>query len=199
MKTPDKQFTKFLLKYFPEGSKGVFIEAGANTGYAGSVCYELEYSYDWTGINIEPNPYCFKELKVTRPNCINANYALSFRAGTVTFTFPTNGPRGNFAGQGSIIFKPQHWNGRPTVEIEVNTIRLEELIKIYNVSHIDLFVLDVEGAELDALRGMGQKILPSVICVEDDKISKEELNDMLVGIGYKKESNYKNNSIFKRA
>ena len=133
MGAPDKQFTNFLLKYFSKDNKGFFIEAGANTGYARSVCYILEYSYGWTGINVEPNPHCFKELEVARPNCINVNYALSFKSGTVTFTYPADGPKANFSGQGSIIFKSQHWDDRPTIEIEVNTIRLEELVKIYNV------------------------------------------------------------------
>lgn len=196
MNEPDINFTDFLLKYINPKREGFFIEAGANTGYAGSVCYWLEHKYRWSGMNIEPNPFCFEELQKTRPKSINLNYGLYHSAGELVFTMPINGPRKYFAGQGSVVFKPNHWGKRPTKSFPVKVERLDTLLKVHNISKIDLMVLDVEGSELDAIQGFGEKALPVFLCIEDDKVNKKSLDSLLSDLNYTYINKYKNNSLY---
>lgn len=196
---PDRQFTNFLFdNFFKHVPNGFFIEAGANTGYEGSVCWHLEHDYGWTGMNIECNSHCFLQLVKTRPGCINVNKALSDREKDMVFTFPTDGPRKLFAGQGSVIFKPNHWNGRPTKQVKVKSTTLRKLLGSYDIKSVDLLVLDVEGCELEALAGLnGSEVMPSVFCIEDDKINLIDLSNIMTNWGYKKfNKRYKNNTVY---
>ncbi len=52
-------------------------------------------------------------------------------------------------------------------------------------SVIDLFVLDVEGYELNVIEGMKEsKFLPTIICVEHPLVGVEKLNLVLGELGY---------------
>ena len=200
MKVPDIEFTNFIMsKFFNNKRDGVFIEAGANTGYEGSVCWELENTFGWSGVNIECNPHCFKELIKNRPRCLNIQAALSNKFEQCVFNFPTDGPRKLFAGQGSVIFNKTHWNGRPVDSCVVNTLTLEYILRKHSINNVDVLVLDVEGAEINALSGLtGSDVLPTVICVEDDKVDMRALDATLYELGYTKANKrYKNNGVYK--
>jgi len=48
-------------------------------------------------------------------------------------------------------------------EIEVPVLRLDEYMAAESIHHLDLLKLDVEGAELSALQGLGDRLEPSVV------------------------------------
>jgi len=199
MKEPDKKYTDFLVgNFFEDKPPGFFIEAGANTGYAGSVCWHLENDYGWSGMNIECNPHCFAELEKNRPNCINVSRALSAREEELVFTFPIDGPRKLFAGQGSVVFNRGHWGERPSRQITVKSISLRELLTKHDIKVVDLLVLDVEGHELSVLAGLnGSKVMPAVIAIEDSKIDVVKLDSIMEEWGYKKfPERYEDNKIY---
>lgn len=202
MYVPDEKFTDFIFKNFLKNKHGgFFIEVGAYDGYEGSVCYVLEDKYGWTGINIEPNPVLFKELVEKRPNCINLRYALSSKEYITKLVYPASAPRKERAAASSIVLDNSWgpWKNKPMKEFSnIQTKLLKDLLEQYNTSCVDLLVLDIEGAEIDALEGLsGSKVLPKVIVMEDDKISKEKSSILLTSMRYKESTKrYKNNGVW---
>lgn len=209
MNTSDSKFTNFLLRYINPKKKGFFLECGANDGIAGSPCFELERDYDWIGINVEANKYCYPNLLKNRPKSKNILGALNDYNGHVEFTLPLDGPRRKQAGQSSLIYKHGHWKNhgkiRSTETFIVECFTYDYLIEKIRADRIDLFVLDVEGAEINVLKGM-TKVFPVYLCVEDDHFDdhqedlpfiQEEYLGLIESKGYGFVSKYRNNSLWR--
>ena len=191
-----------LSKYFPDKRGGFFIEAGAYDGGRSSVCRPLEYDFGWTGINVEPNPHCFAQLVANRPNCTNINAALSDKSGTAKFTVHLTQRKGRRA-QGSLKHLPEHLeqlkklSGNKFEEFEVRTMTFKQLVE--GVKKIDMFVLDVEGYELQVIDSMHScSVLPSVMFVEDDHLPSSELMDRMEVLGYHQDGRDDHNIFFVR-
>jgi FkbM family methyltransferase len=193
------KLTEALLKRFPWLRKhkgGTFIECGANDGKFISTCRWFEAKNEWHGINIECNPYCFSALKKNRPNCLNLKYALSDADDEeVEFMLPLNESdnKNKMTGRGSIVFKHKWeiWDTLKRGELrlerhKVNTITYKTLIERHGITEVDLFVLDIEGNELAALRGIQDcPVLPRVFCIETHQVGAEEALALLRPYGYK--------------
>jgi hypothetical protein len=97
------QLDEFLFKrYFPDVNiRGIFVECGANDGYAGSNCKFFEDTLKWSGYNIEPTPETFKLLEQKRPHCRNFNLAFSDHCGEVSFAL-TESADDNVAYHGAV-------------------------------------------------------------------------------------------------
>ena len=191
---------KFIFDQAPfllDRNQGVFVECGANDGQYVNVCHELS-KIGWIGINIECNPYCFKKLLRNRPNEINIPFALSeqdFRQ--VEFYIPRKDPSGRdkLTGNASII-KLSEWGNRQLETIKVWTITFDMLCELYHIEEVDLFVLDVEGYEHVALKGIN-KILPHVFCIEWFR-DKANIEKWLKDKGYVIKGEFKGNVVASR-
>jgi len=190
--------------YFTGVRGGFFIEAGASDGVEENCCKAFEESLDWTGINVEPSPVNFELLQVARPGAINVRAALSDRDGSATFTNALHPERGARFGNGSLSHTEDHIEelvaGGCTFEtFDVETVRYDTLLARHGIERVDLFVLDVEGHELSALRGMeGTHIWPQVFCVEFGNIGLESLCRKLEAWGYRFDFTAFNNAYFHR-
>ena len=79
----------------------------------------------------------------------------------------------------------------------VATKTYKTIIEENHITNLDLMVLDVEGNEPKAMKGMlGCKVLPAVFCVETNHCEKSEINSLLKELGYKFDYKSKINSIF---
>lgn len=153
--------------------KGVIIECGASNGLEMNVSYKFEKDWDWKCINIEPSATTFCGLIKNRPKSFkNLNIALSSSNGTVDFY---DNPEACFAdglsGLGSIHM--EQWDIYPNKNVVKTTVpckTYDTLIDMLNLDRVDLFILDVEGHELEVLNGV-TRILPKVLVVEIDKIA----------------------------
>lgn len=171
---------KYYDRLFGGKRNGVFIECGAIDGIRNNHCIFLQKQHKWTGYNFEPNKYSFELLRKNRPNDTNIPLALSDKNEVATFKLPI-GKKTN--GGGSI---KDGVRDDISEEFEVSTIRYEDFILEYNVEKIDLMVLDVEGNELEVIKGFGEtKILPKILMIEVNKINTVELNNLLSNLGYK--------------
>jgi FkbM family methyltransferase len=162
-----------LYEEFPEIKdikNGFFFECGANDGIYYSVCHDLEASLGWTGINVECNPFVWEDLQKNRPNCINLNYALSNTDNKeLAFMIPRNDHenRDLKTGNASLHFLPVHWRGLKIDSFTVKTISIPTILEKYNVDHIDIFALDVEGHEKTVLQDLSAwKVKPEIFCIE---------------------------------
>jgi len=198
MEEPDREFyNKIKNKYFPEKKNGFFIECGANNGIAGSPTYLFETEQDWTGICIEPNPYCWKELQENRPNSKCYQKALSSSLAHTSLYIPEGATRGKQAGGGTLN-KEIH-KGRELEKVTVITFTYDQLIKIEEIKHVDLFILDVEGAELDVIAGIYDcEVLPEVWVIEYSKVDPNTLNEKMIKLGYAWDDVHKDNYFYRR-
>jgi len=80
----------------------------------------------------------------------------------------------------------------------VDTIQFIDLYNKHSLSNIDLFVLDVEGHEIEALKGivvLPLTALPKVFCIEYTISGDNEINNILSPY-YNFHSKYTHNAFF---
>ncbi len=132
-----------LEKVFPDVTDGYFVDIGSGHGTIGSNSRALEQR-GWRGICIDPFPIymegrtctMFKEVVFSKPGLL-----MTFRAA------------GGFGGVGDTLAK---WNrtaaSAPTVTVK--TVTLDDILARAGAPQFIQYVsLDIEGAELEALRG----------------------------------------------
>jgi FkbM family methyltransferase len=184
---PSICFTDTVLKHLPQ-SPGTFIEVGANNGYSQSNTYYLERFKHWKGILIEPIPELYKECVKERKRSQVFNCALVADNYKEDFIEIYN------ASLMSIIksslskeLEQQHLQKAAGFErdikldiIKVPARTLTSVIEESNIKDIDFFSLDVEGYEIEVLKGLDfDKFAPTFILVEANK--ERELDDLLSG------------------
>lgn len=152
------------LKKFMNFSYGFFIETGANDGKNQSNTLYFELYKDWTGILIEPIPELAALCRRNRPKCIVENCAL------VEFEFEEPVVEMWHCGlmslvKGALKSEEAELNHikkgisiqsevENTYLIKVPAVTLTSVLEKYDVSQVDLFSLDVEGFELNVLKGL---------------------------------------------
>ncbi|WP_440652118.1 FkbM family methyltransferase [Candidatus Pelagibacter sp. HIMB1542] len=83
---------------------------------------------------------------------------------------------------------------RATDFIEVSTITIKSIMKMYNIENIPLLKIDIEGAEIEVIENiLMDNIKPKQICVEFDELNKFNYHgkkrfikttDLLIDAGY---------------
>jgi len=139
--------------------KGV-LHVGANRGEEFPVYMELGIKKQ---IWVEAHPIIFQQLKVNvsdNPEAICWNACIGDVNGKrVNFHVSNNGSQSS-----SILELGTHLTAHPEVryieDIEMKTVRLEKLLsdKFVNPSNYDFLNIDLQGAELLALKGLGDYI-----------------------------------------
>lgn len=204
---------KYLFEslFIDKKSPGFFIEAGAYDGVTESTCKFFEETFGWSGINIEPDPIHYSRLINNRPNSINLNIGLGSPKNTEKILpfIAVEHPPGKhavdkrFLGHGSCNLSIEHskWlldNGYTLVNESILIKSINSIIQEHSVSNIDLFVLDVEGYELEVIEGLKTcKVLPKVMCVEWVNENRHAIIDTLTSLNYIFHSQYTQNLIFK--
>lgn len=192
-------------QYFADDRRdGVFVECGAFDGQTESTCKFFEETLGWRGVNLEPSPPIFRRLLRNRPRSLNVQAALSDRDGEATFTGIVHPDFGEFCTNGSLRHGEDHMGqmrkaGWQTREYAVRTTTWRRLVVDAGLTHVDLLVLDVEGAELQVLAGMaGCPVLPCVICVEHGHLGVPRMREAVEPLGYRYDGSRDVNSFFIR-
>lgn len=155
---------------------GVFVEAGANDGFRQSNTYYFEKLRNWSGLLIEPVPELAAECRRNRRSAV-------VEAALVSAGFSGQTVEINFAGLMSTVTGMLGDEAATAAHVETG-VRVQQLQQSYSLrvpartlssildeaqlkSDIDLLSLDVEGGELEALRGLDfTRHAPRFICVE---------------------------------
>lgn len=147
-------------------SPGYFVELGANDGISQSNTKHLEMFHGWRGVLIEPYPGNFEKLRKTRSSSSHFE-----NAACVSFEFPKDEMELTFSnlmttpmeGSSDVVNRKLHaesgrkWlRGRETVKTFLAKARTltSILMEAKAPPVIELLSLDVEGGEIEVLKGV---------------------------------------------
>jgi len=135
---------------------GVFVELGANDGRKGTNTIFLEHCLGWRGLLIEGQPTTFEKLRAFRraPSAAKLATAVCETHGHIDFYNKSQAT----AGIPSLmtVTHRRRWHNRADSRAltSVPCGPLGDWLRLLGVAQVDLFVLDVEGAELMVLRSL---------------------------------------------
>jgi FkbM family methyltransferase len=158
---------RILDAIFHLRSKGNCVEIGANDGITDSMTYHFELM-GWNCLLVEPIPDLARKISEKR-NCIVKNFAASSTEGEASFTIAEDalGMSGFelTRGQRQAITRA----GGTSKEIKVRRKTLDGILEESNFSNIDFISIDVEGHELEVLKGFSlEKFAPRIVLLEDN-------------------------------
>jgi len=189
-------------RYFKNKFNGISIEAGAGDGLIENCTKFFEENYNWKTINIEPLPNIFKKLEINRPNSVNLNIALSNNEDTKIIRNYKHPILNYDWGNASLNHTDNHRSQLEQmcginnyIEHTVKCKTYKQIINELNITHLDLFVLDVEGHEEQVLEGLEScHILPDIFVIEHG--IKQITNSNILNTKYKLDCSYFNNSYY---
>ena len=175
---------------------GFFIEIGANNGVAQSNTKHFELFHNWRGILVEPHPGNFERLRVTRRRS-----TIAVNAACVSFDYPRKIVDLYYSnlltiadGLDSDKSDPENWargaefllpQGEKVYKFSAPAKTLHGILVEFGAPRkIDFFSLDVEGAEIEVLKGIDYTLYNfSNILVESD--APHKIIDFLASKGYR--------------
>jgi FkbM family methyltransferase len=178
-----------LERHLPQHG-GFFVEAGANDGYLQSNTYYLERFKGWSGILVEPVPELFRLCVAERPRTrvINAALVAEDRPGaTVRMVYGglmsvVSGSRGSPAADHEHARAGSQFGWDRTYEVDVPARTLASILDEAGSPAIDLLSLDVEGYEVEVLRGLQlDRHAPRYLLIEilDAESTRDELAELI--------------------
>lgn len=161
---------KYVLdNIFANKKNGFFIELGAADGIINSNTYYMEKELDWDGICIEANPKYHEGLKKNR-NCHKDFCPIySVPGKKIEFSMVNCGELSGITNHIGNI-----GNFKVTDKIQLETKTLTQILDKFKApKYIDFLSLDVEGAELEVLKGIDfQKYTIGYMCIEHNYNNK---------------------------
>lgn len=176
-------------RMFPGVSNGFFLDVGSGHGTIGSNTKALE-ELGWTGICVDPFP-----VYMEGRTCRMEKVVVSGTAGQVV-RFHTH------SGLGGIADTLGKWKDEaaksPVVELTTTTLG-EVLERNHAPSFIHFLSLDIEGAELEALRGVPfDKYRFGAMAIEhnDEEPKRSDLLKFLADRGYQRVHSFRQDDFY---
>lgn len=161
---------KRIRDYFGNKRGGIFVEVGANDPSSPeSQSHHLENLLGWTGLLVEPIPYLAELARQERPLATVCECACTSpeKVGQLELLIPKV-ENELMTGHASLEANADEHNYSDFEKVQVRATTLGQLCKEKGIQHIDLLSIDVEGAELDVLRGANlETTQPQLILLED--------------------------------
>lgn len=190
-------------KFFPQLSNGILVEVGA--AHPELLSFSKYFRDEgWRCISIEPNPFFVNQHRLKGHeiyqyacadyNQDNADFEISIGAHE-EYTGLT------YESFSSIKIKQDYINkdGEPPnrSNIKVNIRTLNHILTEINLQQdIDILIVDVEGWELEVVKGLSlQKYKPKIIILEN-YLHKKEYNEFMSSLGYQFDSSVLYNYIY---
>jgi len=177
---PEAEEKELVWEFFDQKRDGVFVEVGANDPVAGSQTLLLEQN-GWRGVLVEPQAALCEKLRLERNN-------------SKVFQVACSGPER----EGEALLHVGALSGLSTLEKQIDShgtqfvgkervkvTTLDKVLQTAGVAQIDFLSLDVEGHEIEVMRGLDfEKFKPSLILIEDG-VRDLSKHNYLKSCGYK--------------
>ena len=155
----------FVSNFFKLKNKGFYVDVGAyHPLEINNTC--LLYKKGWKGINIDINKLSIDYFNFLRPNDINMNIAISNKKKNEFFYYqkeksPLNTLNLKHANR---VFGKNKYKKRKILTNNLTTVLNNTK---YKNKKIDFLNVDIEGLDLNALKGLDFKTYrPKLICIE---------------------------------
>ena len=160
-----------IRKYFNNNKNGVCVEFGSNEPT--SVCSQslhFEERLNWKCILIEPNPDLVIKTKNIRPKAIIHECACvsNDNVGYMELQIPLLSNGVELTGHASLEKNSDEHNYKSHKSVKVKTETLTSILESDGIDTVDFLSIDVEGTELEVLKGIDfDKFEPKLILLED--------------------------------
>ena len=182
------------LNFFHDQRNGLILESGALDGLTFSVSRFFVFARGWRAVHVEGSPISYAKLVANRPESLNLHTALCNVSQTLHYAVnPLVPATSGFWEFIPAWIKKSHYTGNG-VNVNINTMPLVPcrplgpLLELYGVPHINLWVLDVEGAEEAVLSSVDfTRVTVDVIVVEldgGDADKDERCHALLLSSGF---------------
>jgi FkbM family methyltransferase len=181
--------TELVWLFFDRRKEGCFVEVGANEPKAGSQTWFLE-ERGWRGLLIEPQARLAEKLRQERPRSTVVQAACGAPGHPDELPFYI----GEGHGHSSL--------GRNLVDADTKYVRTEQ-VKVFTLDEIlaradtpkvDFVSIDVEGTQLDVLRGFSLEAHRPALVLLEDHLHTLQVHRHFRGRGYRlvKRTEYNN-------
>lgn len=161
-------------------NKGIFLDVGGNDPVHINNTYFFEATRNWTGLAFEPVPRLNARWKAQRKvECLP--YALGSIETDVEFC---EYEKDYMSG----VKQAVDFTGAIKNKYTVPMKKLSTVLNEKQINYVDFMSLDVEGSELDVLKGIDfQKVYIYCIVIENNKGKKKEtaIRKFLLNLGFK--------------
>lgn len=178
-----------LVKMFPDVTSGFFLDVGSGHGTIGSNTKALE-ERGWTGICVDPFP-----THMAGRTCEMVKEVVSSVSGQ-TVKFHTH------SGLGGIADTLGRWKeeAQKSPVVELTTITLREILERHHApTYIHFMSIDIEGAELDALKGIGletYRLGAMAIEHNGEEPKRSDILKFLEGHGYRRTHSFRQDDFY---
>lgn len=146
---------------------GIVLEIGGHDGGWLSISRFFEKQLGFKAILVEPIKELYEISKQKRPNAIHYNYAVNVIKGTVPMLKPTNDDIQEISCLENGSHKEWENTWGLTKKEDVVCVHMSDITNEANITYIDLFIIDVEGHELDVLETFDWiNVDVGIICIE---------------------------------
>lgn len=174
-----KHVDQVLREYFPDFNyHGIFLDIGAFEPIRISNSFHFEQNA-WTVYCIEANTNLIPLLKDHRQNVIHCAVADKSME-SVEFTVVTSSDYKWTAGYSALKVSEEYktifgWNPEKVEQISVEQRTVDDILDKASVSKVDIVSLDIEGGELNCLKGFNlEKYQPKVLVIENITILSDK-------------------------
>lgn len=178
---------RLVAEFFDGRAKGFFVEVGANDPYLRSQTWHLEQA-GWTGVLVEPQPDLVDKLTTMRKAKVFAAACSSPEDAGRTLPLHVAGPLS------SLDRERMAPGAVPEAVIDVQVRTLDSILEEARAPvGFDFLSIDVEGHEIEVLRGFDiARWRPRLILLEDH-VSDLAKHRFLTVAGYRLIRRYENN------
>lgn len=165
-----------LLDRIFNKTDGVAVEIGALDGMTASNTFFFERK-GWKTVLAEPNPALIGAIRRAR-NCYVAECAVGDREGEITLQIPNDSEVIASVSTDLWQLRRMQWVGGITggmTTVTVQQRRLDDILADAGLRSIDFITIDVEGYEMQVLRGFDlARWQPRIVILEDNSSGRNE-------------------------
>lgn len=191
----DQEDVWLYENWFYGMKEGVIMESGALNGLLFSTSLMFEKYANWSAIHVEADPENYAALVGNRQSAVNVHGALCSEPRLLHYSSLGVIPvRGFVEFMSPSFMKKWHgkiYNNKTRIEDlpTVQCLPVKALLRELNVKHIDIWILDTEGAEESVLKGtdFSQVHMNSIAmeCDEHDITKNKRKTDIIEANNFK--------------